>query len=144
MKRGFALVLAAAALAVAVYAATASAFGAGDVKGPACADIIDGGFSYNGSTVTGSVDLAAPACKAAKYTLVVEPQGGGTVITTGLGQPFGGGTLVQFSVPVTGGGSTVCLTVTSSLGGHIFDNAPDTDIGCMDVDSSGAGGSGFS
>jgi hypothetical protein len=142
MKRGFALALAAAALAVAVYAATASAFGTGDVKGPACTDIVNGGFSYDGSTVTGSVQLAASACKAASYTLVVEPQDGGTPIATGLGGPSPVPGTVVFSVSVTGGGSTVCLAVKSSLGSHIFDDAPDS--GCINVDSSGAGGSGFS
>jgi hypothetical protein len=142
MKRGFVFILTVAALAVAAYAATASALGTGDVKGPACTDITDGGFSYDGSTVTGSVRLAAPACKAAKYTLVVQPQGGGTTITTGLGEPATDGTLALFSVPVIGGGSTVCVAVKSSLGGHVFDSGPDT--GCIDVDSTGAGGSGFS
>jgi hypothetical protein len=141
MKRIFVLPLLVAALVFTV----SSAWGAAPTEPPtslACLDINGGtGFSWDGTTLTGSITLAAPACKQATYTLYVLNQAGGTVLTSVQGVPFPANpTTVQFSAPVQDQDGTVCVYATSSIGGRVFDvGAPDGQQ-CLDVDTTNTGG----
>jgi hypothetical protein len=147
------------ALLVAVFAALAvpvagSGKSVDDVNGPACTDVL----IDNGTTTTGSYDesqahvifriaLAAPSCKQATYTLHVLDAGGSTEIASGSQPGDGASTVLVFSgatavsVPA-GTGDTVCVYLTTSLGGHVFDRAPDTGCGAL-TSGGGAGGTGF-
>ena len=146
------------ALLVAVFAALAvPVVGSGksidDVKGPACTDVLtDNGTQttqgvYDGTQVIFRVVLAAPSCEQATYTLHVLDAGGSTEIASGS-QPGDGASTVLFfsgatavSVPA-GTGDTVCVYLTTSIGGHVFDRAPDTGCGAL-TSGGGAGGTGF-
>jgi hypothetical protein len=129
-----------------VLAASAGAVGVGDAKGPACVDIAGGNFNYNGSIVTGSLTIAAPACKAATYTLVVQSAVGGTTSTTSvIGTPFSGNTTtIQFNQAIADDDGTICVYVTSALGGHVFDRGPDPGAtpSCIEISVTGGGGGG--
>jgi len=141
MKRIFVLPLLVAALVFTV----SSAWGAAPTEPPtslACLDIDGGtGFSWNGTTLTGSITLAAPACKQATYTLYVLNQAGGTVLTSVAGVPFAGDPrTVQFSAGVQDQDGTVCVYATGAIGGRVFDVGAPTGEECLVVDNSGTGG----
>lgn len=104
---------------------------------PPCADITDGGGFYGGpdatppNTVSGSIILAAPSCRADTYTLfIVGYDSTGT--STGLAgvQTFrGDGRSGHFLYSV--GGVTapfVCLFWITNRGAQLYDVAP--DAGC--------------
>jgi hypothetical protein len=141
MKRIFVLPLLAAALVFTV----SSAWGAAPTEPPtslACLDINGGtGFSWDGTTLSGSFSLAAPACKQATYSLyVLDESGGTTPLTSAKGTPVGLGDVIFFSFPVSDTDGTVCVYGTSSIGGRIFDvGAPDGQQ-CLDVDTTNTGG----
>jgi hypothetical protein len=126
------------ALALAVLAPTAAA---DDVRGPACADITGGGFVFDGSAVTGSARLKAPACTHVIYTLYVLDSPGDTEpLASGTGTPTETGS-VLFNVPATDGDGVVCVYAETSIGRHVFDRAPNT--GCVEVTSASGGQEGF-
>jgi hypothetical protein len=138
MKRIFVLPLLAAALVFSISAA----WGAAPTEPPAslaCLDINGGtGFSWDGTTLTGSITLTAPACKQATYMLYVLDQTGDTTpLTSAQGTPAGAGDVILFNTAVSDSDGTVCVYATSSIGGHVFDvGAPDTKQ-CLDVDNTG-------
>jgi hypothetical protein len=127
------LLLAAGAAAVAVGALAPGAGAAlsGDVLGPACADIVGGGFGIAGGTLSGSARTAEPACGFITYTLYVD----GQPVATGTPNPIVD-TVVGFSSAFAG--SSGCVYATSSVGNHVFDRAPDS--GCVTVEEGGSGG----
>ncbi len=141
MKRIFLLPLLMAALVFSV----SSAWGAAPTEPPtslACLDINGGtGFSWDGATLTGSVTLAAPACKQATYTLYVLDQSGDTTpLTSATGTPAGLGDVILFNLPVSDTDGTVCVYATSSIGGRVFDvGAPDNQQ-CLEVTTTNSGG----
>jgi hypothetical protein len=128
MKRIFVLPLLAAAL---VFSASA-AWGAAPTEPPAslaCLDITSGSFDYAGTTLTGSIGLAAPICKQATYTLYVEYQdsSGATQTSAIPFMPTVNPSLVQIApTNVADDDGTICVYATSSIGGRVFDiGAPD-------------------
>ena len=141
MKRIFVLPLLAAALVFSVSAA----WGAAPTEPPAslaCLDINGGtGFSWDGTTLTGSITLSAPACKQGVYTLYVLDQAGDTTpLTSAQGTPVGAGDVIMFSLLVSDQDGTVCVYATSSIGGRVFDvGAPDGQQ-CLVVDTTGSSG----
>ncbi len=120
-------------LAAAVVLATTSAGavpGDTDVRGPRCADIVDGAGFYDGTEVNFRETLAAPSCKQVTYTLyVLDEPGDTTPLATASQTGDGTSTNVFFRVAVADDDSTVCVYGTTSIGGKIFDRAPDT--GCV-------------
>ena len=141
MRRIFLLPLLAAAFVFSVSAA----WGAAPTEPPAslaCLDINGGtGFSWDGTTLTGSITLSAPACKQGVYTLYVLDQTGDTTpLTSAQGTPVGGGDVIFFSTAVSDTDGTVCVYATSSIGGRVFDvGAPDGQQ-CLVVDTTGSSG----
>ena len=124
------IVLAVAALAAGAVAMTAAATPGDDVKGPNCANITEGSvfYSFDGTTASGSVTLAAPACKGIVYTLVVLDN---EIDVTpdrdrrGGAKRRGQHDLPDHAVQPPADGN-VCVYYTSrSAGGHVFDRAPD-------------------
>jgi hypothetical protein len=139
MKRVVALLVLAAALAVS--AATASA--AAPTEPPAslaCLNIEGGtGFVWDGSNLSGSITLAAPACKQATYTLVILDDASSTTpLAKGAGTPAGAGDVVLFTKAVSDTDGTVCVYATSSIGGRVFDVGAPTGLTCLDVDNTGS------
>lgn len=130
-----------------------------DVKGPACADILVSNanrtsvVSYNTttSTVTPRIALAAPQCSYVTYTVNVYSDASsttpiascsikGTTASEGCTlQESGFADVVQFSFTAVEQDGVVCASMTTSVGGHVFDNAPDT--GCIEI--SGVPASGY-
>jgi hypothetical protein len=139
MKRVVALLVLAAALAVS--AATASA--ASPTEPPAslaCLNIEGGtGFVWDGSNLSGSITLAAPACKQATYTLVIlDDSSSTTPLATTTGTPAGAGDVVVFNTAVSDTDGTVGVYATSSIGGRVFDVGAPTGLACLDVDNTGS------
>jgi len=141
VKRSFVLPLLAGALVFSVSAA----WGAAPTEPPAsraCLDINGGtGFNWDGTTLTGSITLTAPACKQGTYTLYVLNQAGGTLLASVAGVPFAGDPrTVQFTAAVQDQDSMVCVYATSSIGGRVFDvGAPDGQQ-CLVVDTTPSSG----
>lgn len=139
MKRVVALLVLTTALVVG--AATASA--AAPTEPPAslaCLNIEGGvGFSWDGTTLSGSITLAAPACKQATYTLVILDDASSTTpLATATGTPAGAGDVILFNTAVADPDGTVCVYATSSIGGHIFDVGAPEGLTCIDVDDTGS------
>lgn len=120
-------------LAGAVTLAAPSA-GAPDTTGPPCADIIAGDLVYNKETktVSGPVDLAAPACRFATYTLDVYADAG---LTQLLGtQTISGSTVtgsqLSFNVTWTTADQPqfVFIVGTSTIGRHNADTTPGVPV----------------
>jgi hypothetical protein len=145
------LVIWVVALALAAMAASAPA-AVDDVKGPACADITDTSWLYStdGATATVDIQLGTASCPAVSYTLWVvdsatdstpvnsaNMRGDGAALAPGLDV-----VTVQASVPVADRDGFVCLYATTSIGRHIFDWAPDTDLtpNCVELSPGGTGG----
>src|SRR5215218_10036503 len=140
-KKLFALPLVVAAVALGVSAAWAAA----PTEPPAslaCLDIEGGtGFSWDGTTIGGSITLVEAACKQATYTLVVLDEAGGAELTTLTGTAGPSGTtVVTFNGTVTDDDSTVCVYATSSIGGRVFDVGAPSGQQCLLVNSGSAGG----
>jgi hypothetical protein len=133
MKR----ILSLAGAAVAVAALSTAVAGAApsptsDVNGPTCADVTDGAGVYNGTAVNLRLTLAAPPCRSVMYTLYVLSADGTTLLgSSSQTQPTADPTRITFNVPVSDGSTTVCVYATTSIGGHVFDRAPDT--GCIQL-----------
>jgi hypothetical protein len=141
MKRIFVLPLLAAALVFTV----SSAWGASPTEPPAslaCLDIDGGtGFSWDGTTLTGSITLAAPACKQATYTLfVLDQSGDATPLSSAKGTPVGFGDVIFFNFPVSDTDGTVCVYATSSIGGRVFDVGAPEGEQCLEVTTTTSSG----
>ena len=132
-----------------------------DVKGPACADITDSSWAYSEGGDTASVDLfvASASCPSVTYTLYAQNSVTGTDATTivGSGTLSGDGDALfedgtdfvglTASIPAEYQDGEVCLYVTTSVGRHVFDRAPDANLStnCVSLVPGGRyGGSGFS
>ena len=145
MKRIFVLPLLAAALVFTV----SSAWGAAPTEPPAslaCLDIDGGtGFTWDGTTLTGSITLAAPACKQATYTLfVLDQSGDATPLSSAKGTPVGAGDVIFFNFPVSDTDGMVCVYATSSIGGRVFDVGAPEGEQCLEVDTTiSSGGTRF-
>jgi hypothetical protein len=162
MRKVFALPLIAVALLIPAGLATAAL---DDVKGPACADIIDSDWFYSGdptdpasgTTATVTFFVAAASCPSVSYTLVVQDSLTETAIvatgtmrgdgiadnTSGLGTDS---VTVSATVPEDERDGSVCLYATTSAGRHVFDRAPDETLSpnCVSLTPGGlAGASGF-
>ena len=133
-----------------------------DVKGPACADITDSSWAYSEDGSTASVDLfvASASCPSVTYTLYAQNSVTGTDATEIVGRgsvPGDGDALFEDGTDFVGltadipdttdQDGEVCLYVTTSVGRHGFDRAPDASLSpnCVSLVPGGrAGGSGFS
>ncbi len=124
------LALAALALGLSLVAVMPAAAETPGTVSPACADIVGGGASYDGSAVTGSVRTAAPSCKSVVYTMVVYQYGADNTVSSIGSQSLRGDNSAAFvgvfSVPATT--PYVCVFFVSSRGSHVLDVAPDS--GC--------------
>ncbi|MDX6323767.1 MAG: hypothetical protein QOK15_121 [Nocardioidaceae bacterium] len=139
----------AAALAVAALPTLAALSGPAAAEtvyhGPKCADVVDGSAAYDGTSVIGRMLLGATACKNVTYTLyVTDGTTTTTLLATTLGTPattVDGAPAVTFSTAVTDPTPTdgVCVYVTTTRGGKVYDRAPDTGCVSYTVDG-GAGG----
>lgn len=141
MKRVVALLVLSVALVIG--AATASA--AAPTEPPeslACLNIEGGtGFTWDGTTLSGSITLAAAACKQATYTLVILDDASSTSsLTTTVGTPGPEGTTaVVFNTALSDpGDGDVCVYATSSIGGRVFDVGAPAGETCLLVDNTGS------
>jgi hypothetical protein len=139
MKRIAVLLVVTAALVVGATTASAAA----PTEPPAslaCLNIEGGaGFTWDGTTLTGSITVAAPACSQATYTLVILGDSSSTTpLTTTTGTPAGAGDVIVFNTTVTDPDGTVCVYATSSIGGHIFDVGTPEGQPCLVVDNTGS------
>ena len=128
-------------LAALLAVGPAGALPGDDAKGPACANIVNGGFVYDGTNVTGSVQTEVPACTRIVYTLYVihTPPGGTPTTTSGVGTIVGDSNVITFSVPVTDDDGTVCTYVTSGPSARtVFDRAPDSGCVLVNADPPGS------
>lgn len=138
-------------MAVATLAATALAAGAGaagDAKGPACTDVVDGvvGYSYDAGTGTGTVtvDLAlgAPACAVATYVVEIMNFAGTSTLVSGVAPESTSGTAMTFSYTFNSGAPSdgVCIVAQTSIKNHLIDRAPNNDCAPAPANDSGASG----
>jgi hypothetical protein len=103
---------------------------ASDTKGPACANITDGGGFWDGNTLTFQFTLAKPACRSVTYTLyaTTDPNGGTVYSTSSYTVDDQGRLIFTLQVPDPDP-TTQCDLVyvygTTSLHNHIADRAPD-------------------
>jgi hypothetical protein len=111
-----------------------------DVRGPACADVIDGDAAYTtfeqaaAPTVVGFITLAEEPCSRLKYLMVVFDATGSERIAKirGISDPSLGPTELGFILELgPGTPDTVCVVYTTSRGGHVYDYAPDD--GCVEL-----------
>lgn len=129
-----------------------------DVKGPACADILVNNehatsvVSHNTTTgtATARIALAAPQCSYVTYTVNIYTDASATTLisscsvkgtTTSPGctlEESGSADVLRFSFTAIDTDSVVCASMTTSIGGHVFDNAPDT--GCIEISGTPATG----
>ncbi len=129
LKARVVLVLSAAGLAAGLMIAPAHA--AGDTKGPACADIVDGVGVWNGTTVTFGLTTAKPACKQVTYTVYATPEAPGSATVSSTTYTIDSLGRLVFSLPVADPDpSTPCSLVdvyAATVMGkqHIADRAPD-------------------
>jgi hypothetical protein len=152
-------VLALPLLALAVVLPTGLATAApDDVRGPACADIIDTDWIYSGDGTTGTVNihLDVASCPYVTYTLVVldglsdqdfvidaSAVGDGESVNPETGEDV---VTVEATVPEGERDGEICLYATTSIGRHVFDRAPDAtnNPSCVELIPGGSGGaSGF-
>jgi hypothetical protein len=148
MKRlvGIAMLAAAAAVALALPAAGTGA--PPDVKGPKCANIFLTA-NYSGTlggpaTVSGNLTTpTAPSCSTAVYTVYVYDASGTTLLGS---QTFSGDGVTDefaYSIAVSNAPQQVCVSATSTIGGHIADAAPNSGCGLLELNPPGGGASGF-
>ncbi len=132
MKR---VALALAVLLVAGLAAGVALAAPNDVRGPKCADIIDGDPYYSGTTAGAYIYLAAASCKNITYTLYVLDEESGNIYTTSMvgdGSSTAGQFILELSTAVTSDADgNVCIWAETSNKGRVLDRAPDE--GCIPV-----------
>ena len=126
MKR----IVAISMLALVVMTVLSVPAGAQDVKGPPCADIVEGAGFYTGSSVNFRITTERASCRAVTYTLYVLDEEGGALLAT-QSQRGTGNTQLFFNISVSDPDETVCIYATTSVGRHIFDRAPDS--GCLEL-----------
>lgn len=126
MKR----IVAISMLALTITGLLAVPVAAQDVRGPRCADIVDGSGVYDGSTVNFRITTEAASCRAVTYTLYVLDEEGGALLAS-QSKRGTGNNQVFFNVSVSDPDETVCVYATTSVGRHVFDRAPDS--GCVDL-----------
>jgi hypothetical protein len=145
-KRVLVLIAGIAAFAATVSPTAGSAPSTSDVSGPACADVVQNnatatsaGF-YDATGVHFRVALAAPSCKYVTYTLYVLDASGTTQLDSTSIQ--GNGTDDTLFLDAAGSGASVCVYLTTSVGNHVFDRAPDSGCGVLALDG-GIGATGY-
>lgn len=149
MRRTLSLLLSASAVVLGIALPAAGATPTGDVKGPRCADVLGGHADYLsrdkiGPSVSATITLEQRTCLHLDYTLFVfgSSTDGTPVTTVVLRGDARQGSVLEFGpVPVADGDGVVCVFVTTSNGGHVFDRAPDTGCVTLTLDN-GAGGVG--
>lgn len=110
-----------------------------DVKGPACADIIRGDGITTGTSLEFRITLAAPSCTQVTYTTYVLDDREDTTLLASSSLNGNGSTDLVFSVPFVDDDDTVCIYITSSIGKHVFDRAPDAFCASLTVDAGSPG-----
>jgi hypothetical protein len=109
-----------------------------DAQGPPCSEITSGdGFYSSAGVLDFTVFLQAPACSFVTYTFVVTDTEGNTLASlspdTEVCTTESGG-CVHFSVDLGDSGpTTVCVSATTKIKGHLADLAPfvpDTSLTC--------------
>jgi len=151
MKRFVLVGLAAASLAL-TAALPVSADTVGDAS-PACADIAEGGASYNvlgepNNSVTGSVLLNDTSCRGIFHEMWVSyTSGGQSVNRVDIVRGDGANPFVRFEVDnVVSDDGTACVGFTTSRGRNLLDAAPNAfsppATGCVTItaDSPPSGG----
>jgi hypothetical protein len=102
-----------------------------DLPGAACADIVGGAGSYDGTTLRVTISTAKPSCPGLTYTLyVLDGPTAPDPLALIASQSLHGtrSTELPFSLP--SGSPQICVFATTSSEGHIFDRAP--DVGCVE------------
>jgi hypothetical protein len=110
----------------------------GDAKGPSCVDITGGSALYTTGTLSLTADLGAGPCSFVTYTLSVydtNTAGEAPLATSTEPVPVSD-TTIGFAVAADDDG-VVCVAMTTSIGKHVFDRAPDE--GCINVSSTPPG-----
>lgn len=159
MRRVLALPLIAVALLIPAGLATAAL---DDANGPACTDITDVDFFYNGvptdaasgTEATVIIHLDTASCQSVTYTLVVldslaDPRevtraslrGDGDSVNPETGEDT---VTVAATIPTLDRDGEVCLYATTSVGRRVFDRAPDANLSpnCVELIPGGTGGGG--
>lgn len=100
-------------------------------RGPACADIVDGGGFWDGNTLTVQFILAKPACRQVTYTLyATTDSSGGTVYSTSSYTVDSSGALIFTLAVPDPDPANPCDVVdfygTTALHRHLVDRAPDS------------------
>jgi hypothetical protein len=115
----------------------------GDAK-QACADIVNFDAGYTANVVTAVLGTVEPTCKNITYSLVVEVDPGGEVLT--FSQPGTGTATPPFVIrsdAITDDDANVCVFVMSSRGGKDgLNKALDLleNTGCTTLAEEGSGG----
>jgi hypothetical protein len=115
-----------------------------DVRGPLCADMVDGAGFYDGTAVNFRIELATASCRQIAYTLFVLDESGASRVIASR-QMRGDATSNQLlfldvMVPANDD-DTVCVYATTQpgRGRHVFDRAPDSGCAELVVDGPPAG-----
>ena len=122
-----------------------------DFSKPLCADIVDANTGYGLDHIaTSDITTNVPTCKGVTYSVVIEVDPGGQVLTfssrgNGTSTSLGRGQVRIVTDPITDDDNTICVYVMTSRGGsggtnQQFDFFP--DAGCVTIVAPGAGGSG--
>jgi hypothetical protein len=115
-----------------------------DAKGPACLDITGGSALYTGGTLSLTADLATAPCKFVTYTLYVyDDENMGTPLATQTDYVSLNDTTIGLAATPGDTDGVVCVAMTTSIGKHVFDRAPDSDSDCILVSSTPPGFGGF-
>ena len=162
MRRLLVLALMAFGLSV-VATPAASPAGGTDTQGPPCANISDGAGGYgdgvHGLLPKGELDftvfLKAPACSFVTYSFFVAATNGNPITSSitpdsNCTPESPGGGCVHFVFPLgVAGPTTVCVSATTDIHGHVADRAPDvvdqtcnTELPSASLVQGGAGASG--
>lgn len=139
------LVAIAAALAI---PATGAAAPADPVHGPACGDIVlsdpdqSGPPVYSGTeggtaTVYALVSTEKPSCTGLVYTFSVYDASGTTLLDSQTASGDGVTSSFSFTYTTTDAPQNVCVTATSSRGGHVIDAAPNSGCFVLALNASG-------
>lgn len=138
MKRLIAL----ATLVGAVLVLPTMATGKTDAQGPPCADIIGGSALYQSGTLNLAAELAKSPCSKVTYTLYVyDDNTSATPLVTQSQYVWLNDTTIGLSATADDDG-VVCVAMTTSIGKHVIDRAPDS--GCINVSDTPPGFGGFS
>jgi len=136
-------------VALAITALAAGIAGAGDTKGPPCANMTAADeTNYYRPTSSPQLQwvviLGAPACDSVTYTLDIYNFTGTTLLVDNLAPTGIAGNTVTFTYNFPSGTAPsdgVCLAGETLHKGRLADSAPDGDL-CFPVASSSSGGGG--